>query len=160
MTCKTPLSWRFCGSRFAYIYAIYSINCKLCYIGQTNDRTGIIGRLSAHLDSRGTFREHFEKIVGLPIDDVEDLYIISENLNNSVLFTSSTSSYREGVEYLVKHELMKMMAFENIFLQLVGETRSVSTTSLDYIKSEAQIIAKNMFNEIKKDYTQLLLNEN
>ena len=156
MICKTPLSWRFSGSRFAYIYAIYSVKSKLCYIGQTNDRAGIIGRLSGHLDIRGTFREHFESIIGLPLDDVEDLHILSENLVDLDLFTGSSSSYREGVEYLVKSELMKLLAKKKVFIQLIGETRSMSTTSLDYIKTEASQIAQNMFAEIEIDYLSAL----
>jgi len=156
MVYKTPLSWRFCGSRFAYIYAIYSIEHKLCYIGQTNDSTGVIGRLTGHLSNNGTFRTHFEKIVGLPLDDVSDLVIISSDLSDdNNLFTSTSSSYREGVEYLVKNKLMKLMAENEVFLRLIGETRALSTNSLSYINDMAKQISYEMFMEIKSDFLAL-----
>ena len=152
MICKTPLSWRFCGSRYAYIYAIYSVEHKLCYIGQTNDSIGIIGRLSCHLSNGGTFRNHFENITGLLLEDVSDLLIVSENLTELDIFLSSSSAYREGVEYLVKKYTMELISKENIFIRLIGNTRPLSTNSLSLIKKEAKVIASMIFLEIKKDY--------
>ena len=155
MIYKTPLSWRFCGSRFAYVYAIYSIEHKLCYVGQTNDSVGVIGRLSGHLSKNGTFRTHFETIVGLPLDDVSDLVIISGDLFDIDLFTSSSSSYREGVEYMVKNKLMKLLAEKEVYLRLIGETRALSTNSLKYINDIAEDISHKMFEEINNDYLTL-----
>ena len=67
-------------------------------------------------------------------------------------FTSSLSSYREGVEYLVKKYLMELMGKKDVFLRIVGDTRSLSTTSLNLINDTAKQISSEMFSELENDY--------
>lgn len=159
MIYKTPLSGRFCGRRHSYIYTIYSISNKLCYVGQTNDTVGIIGRLNGHLSNEGTFRNYFENISGIYLEDCDDLEIISQSLSDPHIFSTITSSYREGVEFLVKKFLMASIAKNNVFLRLVGETRPVSTITLNYIKTIAQKIALDIYIEIEKDYKKSLISK-
>ena len=67
-------------------------------------------------------------------------------------FTYSLSSNREGVVYLVKKYLMELMEKKDIFLRIVADTRSLSTTSLNLINDKTKQISSEMFSELENDY--------
>jgi len=136
----------FNGNSFAFIYIIYTKEFNLIYIGQTNERCGTIGRLSSHLSQSGTFRNHFERITGYPLEVVKDLKILSFNLGGTKQFTSTDTTYREGVEYLVQKFLHEFSAKLPTYYRVISFTRPNSTTSLKYIKKLAREIASNFEN--------------
>ena len=47
---------------------------------------------------------------------------------------------------------MELMGGKDIFLRIVGDTRSLSTTSLNLINDTAKRISSEMFLELENDY--------
>lgn len=134
------------GHSYAFIYMIISKKFKTAYIGQTNEKGGVLGRINSHLKENGTFRTHFEDKIGFSIDEIEDLSILSYNLGSEKIYTSLESSFREGVEYLVKKHLCEQFSKNDIFIRILGYTRSNSTTSLNEINNLSNDIS-NFFVE-------------
>lgn len=134
----------FNGEPFAYIYIIFSKEHQFVYVGQTNQKYGTIGRLGEHIYTFGTLRERFREKIGLPLEQVKDLYLFSYCLGEEKMFTSLETTYREGLEYLVQCNLYYATEnMENAF-RIISNIRPNSTSSLSMIKSLATEIT-NVF---------------
>lgn len=94
----------FRGLGKAYIYILYTKVFQRIYIGQTNERGGVIGRLSAHIGSKGTFRLRLQD-TGVDLDEVQDLNVFVFLLPEDPRFTSIDRTHREGIEFLTQKKL-------------------------------------------------------
>ena len=103
----TTVSTIFKGRDSSYIYIWVSKKAKVIYVGMTNSRLGTLGRAGQHLDSKGTLRINFERVVGHSIDYTSDFILLTYRLPQNKVFLTVEKSYREGVEFLVQKELLK-----------------------------------------------------
>ena len=99
---RTFVSNIFYGNNQAFIYIWLSKSEKLVYVGQTNDRFGTWGRSFGHIQPQGTLRMRCEQILGIDIDFIEDLVLVSYLLPQTIEFTGEETSFRLAVEYLVQ----------------------------------------------------------
>lgn len=109
----------FVGLRRGYIYMLYTKTERRVYIGQTNDRNGVIGRLAGHVSPGGTFRTRLSD-EGVLLDHIADLHVFAFCLPNEPRFTGIDRSYREGVEHLVQKRLHTLRADLNPPMQIVS----------------------------------------
>lgn len=99
---RTFVSNIFYGNNRAFIYIWLSKSEKLVYVGQTNDRFGTWGRSFGHIQPQGTLRMRCEQILGIDVDFIEDLVLVSYLLPQTIEFTGEETSFRLAVEYLVQ----------------------------------------------------------
>ncbi len=123
----------------AYIYIIYSEAHKALYIGQTNDRHGVIGRFAAHIGSQGTLRARLMEI-GIDLNSVGDLNLFAYCLPNDARFISLEKTHREGVEYLVQSRLYRARGKTIPAMQIVSNVMPSGAAALPHIQRTAENI--------------------
>jgi hypothetical protein len=140
MGIKTFISTIFKGSDQAYIYVWVSKVEKFIYVGQTNERFGTFGRAFSHIQSDGTLRTRCLERVGLRLEIVTDLYLLSFPLPNTREFISSESSFRIAVEYLVQIGLhdAKMELFPSF--QIISNISTSAYVTNQLVKNTASYI--------------------
>ena len=94
----------FVGVNRAYVYVLYSKFHQVAYVGETNDKGGVIGRLSAHVGPKGTLRIRLMETRGVNLE-VSDLALFAYRLPAEPEFVGIEKAYRRGVEYLVQFRL-------------------------------------------------------
>lgn len=109
----------FVGLRRGYIYILYTkTECRV-YIGQTNDRNGVIGRLAGHVSPGGTFRTRLAD-EGVLLDHIRDLHVFAFCLPHDPRYVGNDRSHREGVEHLVQKRLHMLRGDLNPPLRIVS----------------------------------------
>lgn len=95
------------GKEKAYIYIWFSIKTAFVYVGQTNNKNGVLGRAIEHINCKnGTlYKRLYEK--GYDLNDIDDFFILSYQLPQEKRFLTEETSYRISVEYLVQKLLIK-----------------------------------------------------
>ena len=109
----------FIGLGRGYIYILYTKVERQLYIGQTNERGGVIGRLADHIGSSGTFRSRLNEH-GYDLDKIHDLHVFAYLLPNDPRFTGTNRTHREGVEYLVQKRLHSLRGKLNPPMKIVS----------------------------------------
>lgn len=145
----TDIKDRFIGSNRAYVYIIYSRSWQFAYVGETNSRNGIIGRLNQHVDSAGTLRQQLYKRQGVDLDHVKDLTIFSYALPAKPEYTGVDKVYRRGIEYLIQISLWDKCGELDPYLRIVSNVSSSDTCSLNSVQS----IAASIFGEFVNTYS-------
>lgn len=102
----SPVKNIFNGVGVAYIYIWLSKRHKVVYVGMTNRYSGTIGRADGHFNHGGTFRKRFLQARGYPIEQADDMVLLSFPLPRKSEYISVERSYREAVEFLVHKELL------------------------------------------------------
>lgn len=110
-------------SAHAYLYIWVSKSHNIAYVGQTNANAGTLGRAAQHVGRSGTLRQCFENETGLRLEQIQDLTCISYRLPTSKKFTSTESSYREAVEYLVQTGILDIRAALNPPIRPISNVR-------------------------------------
>lgn len=124
----------------SYIYIWFSKEYGIAYVGQTNCKTGTLGRAADHVKKSGQLRAHFEDNTGLPLEKIEDLVCVSYTLPKSREFTSSESSYREAVEYLVQIGILNIRGRLSPPVRPISNVRYSERASLVSVKNCASKI--------------------
>jgi len=120
---KTNISTIFDGINTAYIYIWLSKNWKAVYVGQTNDVKGTLGRACGHVAADGSLRRNFETEIGIPLEQADDLLLISYSLPQTPEYLSLETSYREAVEYLVQVKLLQIRGKLSPPFRLISKVR-------------------------------------
>lgn len=120
---KTNISNIFDGINTAYIYLWLSKNWRVVYVGQTNDVKGTLGRACGHVATDGSLRRNFENEIGIPLEQADDLLLISYSLPKSPEYLSLETSYREAVEYLVQVKLFQIRGNLSPPFRLISKVR-------------------------------------
>lgn len=131
----------------AYIYLWISKDWGVIYVGQTNDKSGTIGRAYGHIQNNGTLRVRFEDEVGTKLENARDLVLLSYPLPSQREFVSTESSYREAVEYLVQIKLRDIRASVHPSFNLISKIRTTSRSSNVTLSTYADAIVKH-FQEV------------
>lgn len=132
----------FAGSGRGYIYILYTKTHHSLYVGQTNDRSGVVGRLCAHVSSDGTFRKRLLEREGISLDEVDDLHVFSYCLPKDPRFISVDRTYREGVEYLVQKQLHTVRGRLRPFMRIVSHVEYSDASRFVLVTQTAQEILK------------------
>lgn len=111
------------NGNYSYVYIIFSIEEKVCYIGQTNGKLGTIGRLRNHLEPKGTFSKRLFEKKGIEVSSITDLGLFSYRLPNLNIFNSSDTTYRECVEKLVQFKILLERSSFQKKLNVISKTR-------------------------------------
>lgn len=139
----------FIGTNRAYIYLLYSKAFRVAYVGETNDANGVIGRLNAHVSSRGTFRTQLMEKRGLNLDEIDDLALFAYRLPPEPEFIGIEKAYRRGVEYQVQFHLRQVCGDLRPFLRIISNVDYSDASSLRPI----QVIAENVIDEFARAYS-------
>ncbi|QXD13941.1 hypothetical protein GQ464_010775 [Rhodocaloribacter litoris] len=128
--------------RLAYIYIWLSKKHRVVYVGQTNGTEGTLGRAAQHVTIRGTFRQRFEEVVGLQLEAIDDLILLSFPLPFEPEFTGIESSFREGVEFLVQQGLLDARSNLTPMYRVISTVRPTAQASLKRVQTCADDIVK------------------
>ena len=148
---KSFISTIFNGSSRAYIYIWISKAERFIYVGQTNERFGTFGRGYAQIQPSGTLRIRCLERVGLELELVDDLHLVSFPLPSTNEFISNESSFRLAVEYLVQsglHEAKKDVSPSFKIISKVATTGHTTNSTVKKIASDIVLEFKNCYNEI------------
>lgn len=130
----------FNGLNRSYIYIWLSKSAKAVYVGQTNDRTGSLGRGHRHFDINGQLRSRmYEKLDVIP-EQFNDFVLISYLLPATQEFIGPETSYREAVEYLVQIQLHENRDRVVPFFRVISWVRSNDRTRDKTVQKLAQAI--------------------
>jgi hypothetical protein len=124
----------------AYLYIWISKCHSIAYVGQTNAEEGALGRSAQHVGMSGALRRSFEHETGLRLEEINDLLCISYSLPPSREFTSTESSYREAVEYLVQTRILDIRADLDPPIRPVSNVRYSERTALRSVRDSAEEI--------------------
>lgn len=141
-TVASYISNVFEGEHVAYIYILVTRRHGLVYVGQTNDRGGTIARLNGHCSIGGTFRTKFERTTGLSLSEANDLTLLSFCLGQERMYTSTESTYREGVEYLVQIALREVACKVKQPYRIVSTVRTNTATGVSKVRQMAGTIVE------------------
>ncbi|MCY4410685.1 MAG: hypothetical protein OXC27_09480 [Caldilineaceae bacterium] len=141
---------RFIGNNRAYIYIIYSRSWQFAYVGETNSRNGIIGRLNQHVDVSGSLRQHLFEKQGVDLDHVNDLTVFSYTLPARPEYIGVERVHRRGIEYLTQTSLRDVSGDLEPFLKIVSNVSYSDTCSLKSIRS----IAAKIIGEFVSTYSK------
>lgn len=137
------------GNIEAYIYIWFSKENGLVYVGETNNKNGVIGRANQHVQKGGTLYERcYEK--GYELNEINDFILLSFPLPREKRFLSEDTGYRISVEYLVQHNLIEMNNQANKKYKIVSNIQTGPYTNLNKIKKIAEEISEkfiNIYNE-------------
>jgi len=133
----------FNGSGRAYIYILFSKKFNLAYIGETNDRNGVLGRLIGHVNKTGTFRKQIFQRRGILLEEISDLVLFAYLLPQESNYTSEEKVYRRGVEYLVQERLREICGDLSPFLYIVSYVQYSDTASFRSTSKIATLISEN-----------------
>ncbi|MBM7842186.1 GIY-YIG nuclease family protein [Herpetosiphon giganteus] len=145
----------FMGIGRAYIYIIYSNTHKALYIGQTNDRHGVIGRFAAHISTYGTLRTRLFD-AGIDLNSVGDLNVFAYSLPNDARFIGIDRTHREGVEYLVQSRLYRARGKTIPAMRIISNVMPSSATTLAHIQNTAENVVMDfikLYNPISSSPT-------
>ena len=117
--CHFVIGSCFVGTGRGYIYLLYSRQERAVYVGQTNERSGVVGRLGGHVGPQGTLRVRLEER-GVLLDEIADLAVYAHVLPSDRRFTGTDRAHREGVEHLVQKGLHRIRGELNPPLQVVS----------------------------------------
>ncbi len=142
---KFDLGSAFLGRNLAYIYILCSKKLHILYVGQTNDRGGVMSRLGSHLAEKGTFRGHLLSRE-IEIEDIDDLQVFAFVLPDASEYLSASQTHREGVEYCVQTRLLSVGAKWAPYFRIVSTVRAPKTTELQEVNDLAQWICDTLDN--------------
>jgi hypothetical protein len=128
------------SSEHAYIYIWVSKNNKFVYVGQTASSTGTLGRAAQHVAADGVLRRKVNEETGLALEEVRDLKCWSYKLPEHTEFTSTGSSYREAVEYLVQRGILDVRSEIEPSVSPISDVRYSNRANIDLVESCAQEI--------------------
>ncbi len=131
------------GANRAYIYILYSKSQHALYIGQTNDRYGVVGRLCSHIRTKGTFRIRLNEKLGIQLYEIEDLQVFCYRLPNDPRYTGIERSYREGIEYLLQKQLHTIRGQLKPYVQVVSNVDYNEAASLKSVQRIAEKILQS-----------------
>jgi hypothetical protein len=150
---KSFISTIFNGSSQAYIYIWISKTERFIYVGQTNERFGTLGRCLSHIQPNGTLRMRCLERVGLELELINDLHLVSFLLPPTSDFISNNSSFRLAVEYLVQTGLHEAKKDVSPSFQIIS---NICTTS--YVMNSTVIkVAKEIINDFKSVYSEITI---
>ena len=147
----TFISNCFDGAGTAYVYLWISKKWRVVYVGQTNNAIGTIGRAYGHLGSGGTLRYLFEDVVGVRLEEADDLFLVSYALPQEAEYIGEESSYREAIEYLVLYKLTFIRGQLEPTFKLISGNRYSSRASIPRVERYAEAIV----NDFQANYTAL-----
>jgi len=148
---KSFISTIFNGNSRAYIYIWISKTEKFIYVGQTNERFGTFGRAYSHIQPTGTLRIRCMERVGIDLELVDDLHLLSFPLPSTKEFISNESSFRLAVEYLVQFGLHEAKKDVSPSFQIISKIVTTAHTSNSQVKS----LAFQIINEFKDCYNKI-----
>ena len=141
---------RFIGNNRAYVYVIYSRVWQFAYVGETNSRNGIIGRLNGHVNGTGTLRQQLYDKQGIDLDNVYDLTVFSYALPVEPQYINVERVHRRGIEYLIQDGLWNVCGDLEPYLRIVSNVHYSDTCSLNSV----QTIASEIFCEFVSTYSR------
>ena len=134
------------GRLEAYIYIWFSKSTQLVYVGETNNKHGVVGRADQHVDRSGTlYQRVYDK--GYNLYQIEDFILLSYPLPREKKYLSEETSYRISVEYLVQKKLTENKIKSNTFYTLVSNVQVGPHIDLVSVQKIADEIAKD-FHEV------------
>jgi hypothetical protein len=131
------------GGGIAYIYLWVSKKWQVVYVGQTNNAMGTIGRACGHLGEYGTLRCRFEELVGVRLEEADDLFLISYALPQQPEYVGEESSYREAVEYQVLYKLTLLRGQMTPTFRLISENRYNVRAAYPTVEQYAEAIVSD-----------------
>lgn len=138
------------GKLEAYIYIWFSKSTQLVYVGETNNKHGVVGRADQHVDRSGTlYQRVYDK--GYNLYQIEDFILLSYPLPREKKYLSEETSYRISVEYLVQKKLTENKIKSNTFYTLVSNVQVGPHIDLVSVQKIADEIAKDfheVYNEV------------
>ena len=138
------------GRLEAYIYIWFSKSTQLVYVGETNNKHGVVGRANQHVDNSGTlYNRVYDK--GYDLYQIEDFVLLSYPLPREKRYLSEETSYRISVEYLVQKKLTENKIKSNTFYTLVSNVQVGPHIDLVSVQKIADEIAKDfheVYNEV------------
>ena len=138
------------GRLEAYIYIWFSKSTQLVYVGETNNRHGVVGRADQHVDRSGTlYQRVYDK--GYNLYQIEDFILLSYPLPREKKYLSEETSYRISVEYLVQKRLTENKIKSNTSYTLVSKVQVGPHIDLVSVQKIADEIAKDfheVYNEV------------
>ena len=138
------------GKLEAYIYIWFSKSTQLVYVGETNNRHGVVGRADQHVDRSGTlYQRVYDK--GYNLYQIEDFILLSYPLPREKKYLSEETSYRISVEYLVQKKLTENKINSNTSYTLVSKVQVGPHIDLVSVQKIADEIAKDfheVYNEV------------
>lgn len=134
----------------AYVYIWFSKSNRILYVGQTNDKNGVIGRAVSHVTNNGTLRDRCLEY-GISMDEIDDFILLSYELPNERKYISTESSYRLAVEYTVQINMHRIRGNSNPPFRVISRvtyTEPASNTEIIKIASEIVSDFKRIYDYI------------
>lgn len=146
------------GKKEAYIYIWFSKKYKLVYVGETNNKYGVLGRGIQHLKNEGEedseeekgtlYKRVYEK--GYDIYEINDFMLLSYSLPREKRFLTKESSWRISVEFLVQHMLIEKRINVKQPYQLISSVQPGQFIDVKY----ANEIAESIVDDFLSIYTE------
>lgn len=135
------------GRLEAYIYIWFSKSTKLVYVGETNNRHGVIGRADQHVEHKDGTLYHRVYDKGYDLDEINDFILLSYPLPREKKFLSEETAYRISVEYLVQKKLIENKINSSLSYILISNVEVGPYTGLKRLQNIAEEIVRD-FSEI------------
>lgn len=138
------------GQIEAYIYIWFSKENGIVYVGETNNKNGVIGRAYQHVQKNGTLCERcYQK--GYDLNKIDDFILLSFPLPREKRFLSEDIGYRISVEYLVQRNLIELNNQAVRKYKVISNITTGPYTNLNKIIKIADEISENfikIYNEM------------
>lgn len=129
------------GQLEAYIYIWFSKENSIVYVGETNNKNGVIGRANQHIQKGGTLYERcYEK--GYELNEINDFILLSFPLPREKRFLSEDTGYRISVEYLVQRNLIAINNRATKSYKVISYITTGPYTNSNEIKKLAEEISE------------------
>ena len=135
------------------IYIWISPTYKFLYVGQTNNKLGIIARAYQHINIDGTLYQRVEERIGIELYKVEDLKLLNFPLPNEAKYNRNESIYRLAVEYLTQKFILEQRDSFDIKFKVISNVKSndlVKNTEVIDIAKQIILKATKSINNIEK----------
>lgn len=139
------------GEIEAYIYIWFSKENGLVYVGQTNNKNGVIGRASQHVQKGGTLYERCYDC-GYELNEINDFILLSFPLPREKNFLSEETSFRNSVEFLVQHNLLVLNSKVKRKYKLISYVEPGQYTNHYRIKQLANDISEKFIKIYNEDF--------
>lgn len=132
------------GRLEAYIYIWFSKKYRFVYIGETNNRHGVVGRANDHVSTGGTLYSRVAE-QGYDLDEIDDFILLSFPLPREKKFSTSETAYRISVEYLVQQKIILINKNSSCPYQVISYVTPGPNTGMKRLKKIADDIVKDFF---------------
>lgn len=135
------------ANRHSYIYILYTTikDNSFLYVGETEERNGVVGRLAGHLniDPPGTFLAKITEYSTNEIEDVCGVNVIAFDVSDYQIFSGDVNkTRRRALEYVIHFGMLKYSCTEEV---------TIPYTVISHVQAQERYINDNKIRAISQE---------